>query len=80
MLRKIYKKYQSFLDEQLGNSTSLVSIISLLIISVWFIVPHTSIAGTKNNILEIQKQNNLELENTIELNWKKYKVYFEEIK
>ncbi len=77
---KIYKTYKKLLDKKLNDSTFLVIIIASLIISVWIIIPNSSFANSKNNILEIQKQNNIEFQNIIELNWKKYKVYFEEIK
>lgn len=68
------------LDVKLKDTTLLVVIISLLIILVWIIVPHNSFGNEKNNLLEIQKQNRMEFQNIIELNWKTYKVYFEEIK
>lgn len=77
---KFYKTYKQLLDVKMKDSTSLVVIITFLIISVWIIVPGSTNAIWKNNILEIQKQNNLEFQNIIKLNWKKYKVYFEEIK
>ncbi len=77
---KIYKTYKKLLDKKLNDSTFLVIIIASLIISVWIIIPNSSFANSKNNILEIQKQNNIEFQNIIKLNWKKYKVYFEEIK
>jgi hypothetical protein len=77
---KIYKTYKQLLDVKLKNSTSLIVIITFLIISVWIIVPNSSTYNSKNNILEIQKQNNLKFQNIIKLNGKKYKVYFEEIK
>lgn len=77
---KLYKTYKQLLDVKLKDSTFLVVIITFLIISVWIIVPQSTIANSKNNLLEIQKQNNLEFQNIIELNGKKYKVYFEEIK
>ena len=76
---KIYKTYKQLLDVKLKDSTFLVAIIAFLIISVWIIIPNNSFANWKNNILEIQKKNNLEFQNIIKLNWKKYKVYFEEI-
>ncbi len=77
---KLYKTYKQLLDVKLKDSTFLVIIIAFLIISVWIIIPNSSFANTKNNIFEIQKQNNLEFQNIIKLNWKLYKVYFEEIK
>jgi len=77
---KIYKTYKQLLDIKLNDSTFLVIIIAFLIISVWIIVPQSSFANWKNNIQEIQKKNNLEFQNIINLNGKKYKVYFEEIK
>ena len=77
---KLYTTYKQLLDVKLKDSTFLVVIITFLIISVWIIVPQSTIANSKNNLLEIQKQNNLEFQNIIELNGKKYKVYFEEIK
>ena len=77
---KIYKTYKKLLDVKLKDSTFLVVIIVFLIISVWIIVPGSSFDNWKNNILEFQKQNNLEFQNIIQLNGKKYKVYFEEIK
>jgi len=76
---KIYKTYKQILDVKLKDSTFLVFIIVFLIISVWVIVPQSSFALGKNNILEFQKQNNIEFKNIIEVNWKKYKVTFEEI-
>ena len=77
---KIYKTYKQLLDVKLKDSTALVVIIVFLIISVWIIVPQSSFDNWKNNILELQKQNNLEFQNIIELNGIKYKIYFEEIK
>jgi len=77
---KIYKTYKQLLDVKLKDSTFLVAIIAFLIISVWIIVPSNSFTNWKNNILELQRKNNLEFQNIIELNGKKYKVYFEEIK
>lgn len=79
MFYKIYKTYKQLLDVKLKDSTFLVVIIAFLIISIWLIVPQSSFAWSKNNILEIQKHNNLEFQNIIKINWKKYKVYFEEL-
>ena len=76
---KLYKTYKNLLDVKLKDSTFLVIIVAFLIISVWILIPNTSLANSKNNILEIQKKNNLEFQTIIKLNWKKYKVYFEEI-
>ena len=84
MGRKLYKTYKKILDEKLKNSTFLIIIICFLIVSVWIIVPNNSEISKKNNILEIgnifSEKNDLDTENIIEINWKKYKVYFEEIK
>lgn len=80
MLYKLYRTYKHLLDVKLKNSIFLVIIIAFLIISIWIIIPNTSMANNKNNILEIQKQNNLEFQNIIEINWKKYRVYFEELR
>ena len=76
---KIYKTYKQLLDVELKDSTFLVAIIAFFIISVWIIIPNSSFDNSKNNLFEIQKQNNIEFQNIIELNWKKYKVFFEEI-
>jgi len=83
MLRKIYRTYKNIIDEQLSSSTFLVWIIACLIISVWILVPNNTLAYSKNNILEFQKVNNkklLESNNLVNINWKIYKIYFEEIK
>jgi len=77
---KIYKTYKNLLDIKLKDSNFLLIIISFLIIAVWVIVPNSSLANYKWNILEIQKQNNKKFQNIIIINWKKYKVTFEEIK
>jgi len=76
---KFYKTYKQLLDVKLKDSTFLVVIIVFLILAVWIIVPNSTLANSKNNILEIQKKNNLEFQTIIKLNGKKYKVYFEEV-
>ena len=75
---KIYKTYKILLDEKLKNSTFLVVIVVFLIMLTWIIIPNTQ-AYSKANIFEIQKQNNKNFQNIIILNWKKYKIYFEEL-
>ncbi len=80
MLYKIYNTYKELLDVKLKDSTFLVIIIALLIISAGAIIPNKSFVNSKNNILEIQKINNTESNNIINIDWKNYRIYFEEIK
>ena len=80
MTCKLYKTYKRLLDEKFKSSTFLVLIITFLILAVWIIVPQSTLANAKNNLFELQKQNRLKFQNIIKLNWKEYKVYFEEIK
>ncbi len=80
MLQKIFKTYKQILDVKLKDSTLLVFLVSILIISVWIVVPNNSLVNAKNNILELQKNQKLEIINIVNIDGKKYKIYFEEIR
>lgn len=78
MIDKIVKSYYNFFDKQIKDSSVVVLIISLFVLSVGLFIPDRDILNfSKSNILELKNKN--EIENIININGKKYKIIFEEI-
>ena len=77
MIYKLLKTYTYLLDQKIKDSFIII-IIAFLIIATGVIIPQSNLA--KANILAIQKQNNKNFETIINIDWKKYKLYLEEIK
>jgi lipopolysaccharide export LptBFGC system permease protein LptF len=77
MVYKMLKTYKYLLDQKIKDSLVIV-IIAFFIIWTGIIIPQSNI--TQANILAIQKQNNKKFETIINIDWKKYKLYLEEIK
>jgi len=80
MFYKYFLIYKEIFDKKIKNSSFIIFIIAFLIIFTWNIIPNSSYANSKINILETQKQNNKNFNTIIQINWKKYKLYLEEIK
>jgi len=78
MIDNFIKTYKNILDEKIKNSTFLLFIIVSLIILTWIITPNKNYYSMAS-ITNI-KTKELIKENIIYLNWKKYKIYFEELK
>ncbi len=79
MAKILYKAYKELFDVKLKDSLFLIMGISFLIISVWILIPSNNIDSLKNNVLEVEAKNTLNSQNLIIIDWKRYRVYFEEV-
>ena len=79
MAKILYKAYKELFDVKLKDSLFLIMGISFLIISVWILIPSNNIDSLKNNVLDVKAKNTLSSQNLIIIDWKKYRVYFEEV-
>lgn len=76
MTKKILTFYYKIFDEEIWDSTIVVGLIWLMIFFVWFFW-EVNARNFKSNVLEYN--NNLN-DNIVFIDWKKYRLTFEEIK
>ncbi|MCP4523732.1 MAG: hypothetical protein GY828_05975 [Candidatus Gracilibacteria bacterium] len=57
MLGKLYRRYKIFFDEKLGNGTSIVALIALIVIAVGVCQSCSLSTHGKANLLEINTIN-----------------------
>jgi len=83
MLEKMIKSYYDFFDKKIKHGTSVIFIISVLIIFVWFLFSSNDILlYSRNSILQsnnISSYNNISENNFITIWWIKYKIIFEKL-
>lgn len=75
MIKRFINKYYDFFDNKVWDTTLVVWIISTMIFLVWFLSNNTS-SYYKSNILEYKNNN----QNIIMIDWKRYKLVFEEMR
>ena len=78
MINKLIDKYYDFFDKKLKQNIIVIVVILFLIIMIWLFIPNKSINYYwKVNILNSTKSK--KIENIVTIDWKKYKLIFEEI-
>lgn len=75
MRDKFIKSYYDFFDKQIWDSTIVVGLIGVMIFLAWFLSEWN--INYKSNILEY---NNKNYDSVVFIDWKRYKLVFEEIK
>ena len=77
MLTKFLTSTEKLLNQKLNNGTVMVLIISFCVVSTGIIIPSAH-ARVSTNVLEAQK--NIEINQYIIIDGKKYKITLEEVK
>lgn len=74
-MRKSFTQiYYDFFDKEIEDSTIVVWLIGTMIFLVWFL--SNTQANYKSNIMEYRNN----YQNVVLIDWKKYKLVFEEIR
>lgn len=80
MKAKFIEYYYDFFDKKIWNSSIVVGLIWLMIFLAWFLLEWTR--AYKASLLDYNslKYDNKSYYSVVSINWKKYKVIFQEIK